>query len=415
VCDAGDAGDAEDASALDDLLDSLTDKSLLVGDTAADPARYRMLETVREYGRERLAQSGEEEVVRGRHAEYYLALAEEAKPFVEKPEPSWLDRLETEHDNLRAAMTLFAAEQGGESLDEAVRLAAALWTFWNVRGHFYEKRTWLVGLARRPSSPTAERVQLLNDAAVVVASEGDFAGARQMFTEMLAISRQSGDRRRISGALNGLTWLLSDPSIAGAQYDPVAARALAQESVAISRELSDRQDMVHSLFQLGSTARRLGDRDEARTYWLECRSLDRELGVKGGHVLRRLGDLALESGDLWAARDYFGTFLSECYEIGERWGVAWGLQGLGAVALARGEPERAARLLGAASAVRDAVDFSLSEEERASYEALRNTLQEALNESAFRAAWAQGRAMALEQAIEYALSGGTDGDLRAPP
>src|SRR6185503_3765610 len=99
------------------------------------------------------------------HADFYLALAEEAEPFLKKPEPSWLDRLETEHDNLRAALAYFATQEQPEQLD---RVAAALSTFWSFRGHLYEQRAWLVGLARRPTPPTTARAELLGEAAQIV-------------------------------------------------------------------------------------------------------------------------------------------------------------------------------------------------------------------------------------------------------
>src|SRR5262249_57020741 len=111
-----------------------------------------MLETVREYALERLRESGEEQAVRARHAGHYLALAEQAYPFREKPDPAWFDRLEVEHDNLRAALTCYGALEA--TTGRAVRLAAALATFWHHRAHLYEQRTWLVGLARRPTPPT---------------------------------------------------------------------------------------------------------------------------------------------------------------------------------------------------------------------------------------------------------------------
>jgi non-specific serine/threonine protein kinase len=384
-----------------DALASLVERSLVLAEEHLDSPRYRMLETVREYGRERLQESGEEEAVRARHAEHYLALAERARPFLDKPEPVWLDRLEAEHDNLRAALTFLAAQE--QTMDRTVRLAVALATFWHLRGNVYEQRTWLISLARRPTSPTRARAELLGEAAQVAAHDRDFAAARQMFTEALAIMRQLGDRRGIASDLNGLAWLLSESGLAGLEHDPVAARAFAAESLAMMREADDRQGMAHSLFRLGSVARQIGDHVEARACWLECRELDQELGVKGGLVLRELGELALESGDYSAARRCFETFLSERHEIGERWGVVWALRGLCELALAEGEPERAARLLGASLAVRDSFALPLTEEESAPYEATWCALREILGGTACDAARAEGLALTLEQAVEYAL------------
>src|SRR5262249_14646330 len=155
--------------------------------------------------------------------------------------------------------------------------------------------------------PTRARAELLGEAAQAVAYDRDFAGTKQMFTEALAIMRRLGDPRGVSNILNGLAFLLSEPGLAGLEYDPVAARAFAAESLAMMREAGDRQGIAHGLFRLGSIARQTGDHDEARACWLECRGLDQELGVKGGLVLLHMGDLALESSDYAAARRCFET------------------------------------------------------------------------------------------------------------
>jgi len=345
------------------------------------------------------------ETVRERHAAYYLTLAEQARPFLEKPEPAWLDRLESEHDNLRAALTYFAAQEA--MLDQAVQLAAALIPFWRARGYIYEQMTWVVGLALRPTPPTQARVHLLGQAAMAIAIDrGDFLSAKRMLTEMLQIARQLEIRVGIANALNGLAWLMNEAPSAGSEHDPVAARALAEESLAIMRELGDRQGMANALFMLGRLASGAGDHDTARTRWLECRSLDQELGVKGGLVLKSLGELALERGDYAGARDYFETFLIERHEIGEHWGIMWGLQGLSAVAWAQGEPKRAARLLGASLTVRESIAVPLSAEGYASYEARQITMREALGAAALAVAWEAGHSMTCEEAVRFALSEG---------
>jgi tetratricopeptide (TPR) repeat protein len=226
-------------------------------------------------------------------------------------------------------------------------------------------------------------------------SDGNPTLGKQCFAESLAIMRQLGDRRGIATALNGLAVLESDPN---------ASRALAEESLAIMRELGDRQGIADSLYHLGRVARNIGSHNEARAYWMEANALDEELGNRGGLVLRQLGDLALASGDHAAARRFLGRFVNERHEIRDRWSVAWGLEGIGALALAEGRPERAARILGAALALRESIANPLSDVERAPYEALRNALREAIGEPALAAAWEAGRAMTCAQAVEYALN-----------
>jgi non-specific serine/threonine protein kinase len=390
-----------------ELLGSLADKSLVLAERQATGLlRYRMLETVREYAREKLNDSGDEEEARARHADYYLTLAEQARPFLAKPEPDWLDRLETEHDNVRATLAYYSGRE--ETIDRAVWVASSLERFWNLRGHYYERRTWLVGLARRPTPRTMARAELLEGATHVIASDGDFAGAKQLLTESLAIWRELGDRIRIAGTLNGLAGLTGNPDVAGAHYDVVTARELAEEGLAIMRELGDLQGMAHSLYLLGRLARQSGDESEAHARWLECRALDREKGVKGGLVLRDLGELTLQSGDYAAARGYFQTFLSERQEVGERWGVWWSLQGLGKLSLLQGEPERAARLLGASLAVRESIAHPVSRHDRAAYARWREELQQAPDAAALSSAWEEGHAMTLEGAARYALGGTSD-------
>jgi tetratricopeptide (TPR) repeat protein len=374
------------------LLDALVDRSLVLAEEQREGLRYRMLETVREYALERLRESEEEQIVRARHAGYYLALAEQAQPFLEKPEPEWLDRLEVEHDNLRAALTCFGGRE--ERVEEMKRLVSALCPFWHNHAHFHEARTWLIPPALRPSAPTKARAELLGWAVRQFIWDGDSATARRLATERLAIYRQLGDRPGVASALTGLVWL---------EGDPLAARALAEESLSIVRELDDRHGIAQSLYLLGHLAREAGNHEEARAHWRECQSLDEEVGVKGGRVLFALGELALQSGDYAPARRFITRFVAERREIGDRWNVAQGVLHLGALAQSEGEVERAARLIGASFALRDSLALQLSSEERAIYERMRSALREALDEPAVAAAWEAGRAMTYTQAVEYAL------------
>lgn len=384
-----------------DLLTSLTNKSLVVAETGETSVRYRLPETVREYALERLRERKEERTARDRHAEHYLALAEKAYPFVEKRELSWLDLLETEHDNLRAALTYY--ETGEEHIENTVRLVTALAPFWPTRAHYYEQRTWLLRLASRATSPTKARAELLRWAAGLFDDHKDFAQAKQMLTERLAIVRQLGHQQEIARALNSLAGLISHPRLAGPEYDSITARALVEESLAIARELGDQQGTVSVLYMLGHLAQQIGDNREARTRWMECDALDQELGNKGGYVLWVLGELALESGDYAEARRFFGRYMTDHYELGIRWSVAWAFSAFCAVAIAEGEAERAAQLLGASIAGCESF-CPLTADERARYEALQNAVREAIGESALSAAEAEGRALTLELAMRLALS-----------
>jgi tetratricopeptide (TPR) repeat protein len=312
-----------------------------------------------------------------------------------------LERLEIEHDNLRSALACFTGQEA--TIEKAARIALAVTKFWNIRTFFYEQRIWLAGLARHPALSMETRALLLEQSAGVLLVLGDYAGARQMFADSLEIMRELNDPRGISGALNGLAWLTSEPDLTGLQYDLVAAKALAEESLAIMREQGDRDGTAQALFRLGCILRQMEDRDAARTCWLECHELDRELGVIGGLVLQYLGELVLANGDYAEARYYFETFLAERYEIGERWGVVWGLQGLCGLALAEGELERAAQLLGAYPAICESF-ARLTAEDRAKCEALASSLREDLSSETFERCCKQGAAMTIPEAVAFALN-----------
>ena len=258
-----------------------------------------------------------------------------------------------------------------------------------------ERRTWLLGLSTRPTPPTEARAQVLAIAGWMLDSvDGNTTLGKQFFAESLAIMQQVGHRKGIADALNGLAVLESDAN---------RSLALAEQSVAIMRELDDRLGLADSLYYMGRIGRQRGDFDLARACWIEVNALNEEMGIQGGLVLWHLGDLALASGDQAAARHFFGRFVTERHAIGDRWALAWGLRGMSALALAEGQPERAAELLRAALALKESLASPLKDAERAPYEALRSALRESLGESALRALWAKGRIMTPEEAVQYAL------------
>jgi tetratricopeptide (TPR) repeat protein len=371
---------------------ALVDKSIVLAEEQPGSPRYRMLETVREYALEKLRESGEEQTLRARHAGHYLALAEQARPFLAKPEPAWLERLGGEHSNLRAALTYFAAQE--DQTDKAVRLTAALDVFWSLRGHMHERRTWLVRLSTFQTPPTEARAQVLAVTGWLLESSGDPMQGKQFFAESLTIMEQLGHPKGIADALNGLAVLESDAN---------EARDLAEKSVAILRALGDRQGLADSLYHRGRVARQIGDLDLARVCWMEANALNEAMGMKGALVLWRLGDLALASGDPVAARHFFGRFVSERHEIGDRWSVAWGLRGFSALALAEGHLERASRILGSSLALKESMTLFLSDVERAPYEALREALRKVASETVVVSAYEAGRVMTYEQGLEFAL------------
>ncbi len=248
--DAAEAvGDGPDV--LDDLA-TLVDKSLVLADRSGPATRYRLLETLRQYGAERLVGAAEEPAARARHLAWACALAEEAGARLDGPEQGrWLDRLRAEEDNLRAALDWAAEHPSG---DEGLRAAGALWQFWQVRGHPEEGGRRLRALldASRDAAP-AVRAKALTSAAVLSLSvhpmpEAVADDVRCLFEEAMAIRRALGDQRGVASALHGLGGLHFR------RDEPDAGRACFEETLAIGRELGDTQLVAGSLNNLANLA-----------------------------------------------------------------------------------------------------------------------------------------------------------------
>lgn len=256
---------------------ALVDKSLLQPEEGVhDEPRFRTLETIREFGLECLTAHGEMQVVRRAHAGYYLALAETAEPHLTGPDQAvWLDRLEAEHDNLRAALS-WAAESG--AVEEGLRLAGALCQFWLARSHLREGREYLVRLLplARTSIPTAARAKVLTGAGHLAHNQGDYAAARALFEESLALWREIGNKRGIASALNDLGWM------AWRQGDYAAAQVLSAESLALWQELGEKQGIATALTNLGWLAHHQGDYAAARALFEETLALRRVLEDERG-------------------------------------------------------------------------------------------------------------------------------------
>jgi predicted ATPase/Tfp pilus assembly protein PilF len=328
-----------------DVLDgvsSLVDKSLLRplpqslpdagrGEGWGSESRFMMLETIREYGLERLAESGEEEAIRRNHVNFFLALAEEAEPELQRPnQVAWLDRLEVEHNNLRAAL--------GWSLDgeaeAGLRLAGALPRFWSMRGYLIEGRGWLErALEKSSSAPKAVWVKVLYGAGFLAFQQGDWAVARPRLEQSLAIYRELGDRRDIAGAVISLGYMALN------QDDIGSARSRFEESVTIYRELGDKYGIANALTRLAFAALLQGDLAYARSRNEEILEIWRELGDKAGiaESLRGLGDVACEQSDYASALSLYEESLSLLREVDNKEGIALSLTCLGKVAHAQGD------------------------------------------------------------------------------
>lgn len=423
-----------------DLLTSLVDKSLVMAEAQAQTTRYRLMETVRQYSRDRMVENNEERRVRARHRDYFLMLAEEIKPkLIGSEQAHWLEVLEGEHDNLRLALT-FCLEDPEES-EAGLHLAAALARFWQIRGHLSEGRQHLtVALSRGEGNPYQKaRGDALNGAGGLAWVQGDYAAARTLYEESLAIRRELGDKESIAGSLNNLGLIAKEQGnyavahslyeaalelnrelgnrsweainlnnlglVAQEQGDYATARALLLQSLATRRVLEDRWGIASCLGNLGIVAQEQGDYTAARTLQEESLAIYRELGDRWdiAIALSDLGFIAKEQGDYALARALAEESLTICLELGNRKDVALCLELYAALAQQEQQPERAAHLWGAATALREAIGIlrttSLQEKHAPQIAQARS----ALGEATFAAAFEAGRAMTLEQAVKYVL------------
>ena len=390
----------EDSEILD-LLTSLADKSLIGVDEQHGVTRFRLLETVRQYARDRLMESGEIGRWRDRHLAYFLALAEEAEPHLrDADQQAWLDGLDTEHDNLRSALA-WSSAAGGDTAS-GLRLASALWWFWNVRGHLTEGRSWLSGLlAAEPSSQfPAIRADALLGASVLAAQQDDYRVARALCEESLAICRGLGDQRGIARSLNNLGNLAHD------EGDYSSARARYEECLAMLREQGDQRGIIGALSNLGNLARKQGDYAAARLLQEEGLAYFRKLGVRRGIAawLHNLAGVDYDQGDNPSARAKWQESLALFRELGDRRNIAETLEGLADVAFALAEHSKAAHIWGAAQRLRKEIGAPLPPGERTRYNRQVVAARTAIDDdTAFNRAWQEGGAMTLQQAIEYAL------------
>ncbi len=319
-----------------EYLEELRACSLILAEESADGAgamRFRMLETLREYAREQLSPK-EQAALSQRHAEHYLALAEEAEPKLGGPEQVvWLDRLETEHDNLRAALHWYMiAESGAEA---GLRLAAALGRVWYKRGYWSEGRARLREVLARAEAAgrTAVRATALSRAGSLASGQGDYAAARALHEESLAIRQELGDQRGIAVSLHGLGL------VAYYQARFAAAGALLEESLAIRRDLEEKQGIAASLTDLGVVAYHQGDYEAAHSVWEESLAIQREAGDRPGiaESLVHMGTLAIVKGDYARARGLVEESLAAARESGEKPRIAWSLNEAGNVAFCQGD------------------------------------------------------------------------------
>ena len=426
-----------------DLLDgmaSMVDKSLIQQvEQANGESRFVMLETIREYAREKLKASLEEAPTRRAHAAYCLVLAEEeATEHGGAEGTEWLERFALEYDNFRAGLE-WLTETGDAAW--GLRLGTALFRFWETHGYLAEGRDTLGKLLKLAgaAAPTKARARALFAAGVLAHEQGDYASAEKLISESQGIARQLGDNTGVAVSLNALA------VFARGQGNVATARALFEESLSLWRELGDLKAVARAISNLANVVELQGDYDRARSLYAEGLSIFRGLGDRTGVAwsLNCQGDVARNQGDSAAARTLYEEGLAIFRELGDRWGIAGTLADLGSLAREqrdcptahslyreslrifqeledkRGiarllecfacsasvqlQAERSLRLAGAAAALRQNIGAPLTPAEQAKLEAILDRARRALTNTSSTTAWLEGWAMPVERAIEEVL------------
>ena len=460
-----------------DLLARLVDKSLVIVDAqSSGEARYHMLETMRQYAFDKLLESGEGDAVRERHLVFYLKLAEATEPqWADSAEPQlagdsrriWLDRMESDHDNCRAALEWSSDESRVES---GLRLASAMNVFWRLRGYWGEgyQRLFQVLKTKGAERRTLARARALSAAGTAAYGLGHLEESRALFEESIAILREAGAAGRplLESTLVQFAWLLIFSAELATAYacaqealqlirasgdggalapalealgniwvwrnDFETARQLLEEAgnyalgnlgiayinlgelqkathcferkMVIARETGSKSGLAPSLTWLGHIARLRGQTAEAEALLTEATEVSRELGYALYLVtaLVLLGRLQIEQGDLPQAEKTVKESLRLVSQSRQRIFIPWSLEALAFVCAAANNPRPAARLLGASEAVRRTFGAPLEPMERPDYDKYLGAVRTQLNQATFRAVWAEGRALTMEQALTEA-------------
>jgi predicted ATPase/DNA-binding XRE family transcriptional regulator len=393
-----------------ETMASLVDNSLLVsvGDTTSESEepRFMMLEMIREYAAEKLQSDGETEEMHRAHAMYYLALAEAAQPETSpRMFDEWLAVLEREHDNLRAALRWAIRHR---EVDVGARLGLMMWRFWSEQFHLGEGRRWLEAVLElgepeggvAQPTPTARRWAFLHLIAGIMASgQGDYDRAVALCEESLALYERMGHRKGTSGPLRELG------VVAYHRGDYDRAVRLSEQALQVTREFGSIFGAGLATCSLADALRAKGDLEGARTLLVESLTLLRRkpypLRVANAlaNTLARLGSIECELGRDERAFELYGESLRLGRQFGFVHHVVGPLEGMARVAVVRGRPEHAARLLGTSAALRDEMGVPLTLVERTDHDYAVNRACTELRVKAFEVAWAEGYAMSLEEAI----------------
>jgi predicted ATPase/DNA-binding CsgD family transcriptional regulator len=383
-------------------LSALVDHSLVLQVEQADgTTRLGMLETIRAFGLEQLAAHDAGDATRDRHAEYFLRLAEEAESQLDGPATrAWLDRLERERDNLRAALNWF--RECGD-VERGLQLAGSLRDFWFMCGYLSEGMSHARAFLDLPGATAAMPARVTALAAIGWLSMwmGDYQRATQLSEEGLAGAQRLGEQRAVPFLL------LSLGMSAQLQGDVERARSCWERCRALARDLGDTPNLVRSTNHLGNLARLEGDGGLAASRFEEGLALARAAGLRQecGLSLLQLGILAEQQDDYRRAAAFYRESLANFLDLRMQWGVARLVERLAGIARAEGKMARSAHLYAAASVLRERIGWSwpIMAEHRNDYDRSIAIVRATLGDETFEAAWAEGQIKAIEEVIAEAL------------
>ncbi|HEY7873649.1 MAG TPA: tetratricopeptide repeat protein [Actinomycetota bacterium] len=381
------------------LICSLVEKSLLVQQMMpSGEARFYQLGTVRQYALELLIESGERDELRRRHGEYYKDLALQAEKELRGPnQVIWVEALEAEYDNLRAALA-WAEDQDDPEL--LLQLTASAWAFWQVRGHLSETARWASkALGKGQTSESRARAEVLRAAGRVAHSRGDLERGKALYEEALEVWAKIGDDSGVGMSLKDLGNL----AIEHDEYEN--ARTLYEQSLALHRRAGNRVEEAATLNNLGVVGRLQENWDAAVDELTQSLELFRQIGDQQGtaRCLLNLGGAYLGSGDAHKAGVLSRESLVLWRELGGKWDIVDCFEDMGSIAARTDRPADAARLYGAGDALREIVGATPSPFEQALMDQHLDRAKEALGEDGFRKAWDEGRSMSFDDAVDYAL------------
>ena len=430
-----------------DLLTQLVNKSLVVMEQG-DDTRYRLLETIRQYARDKLLESGEGEEVRNKHLHYFLELAETAEPNLERfGYLQWATKLNAEYDNLRAALEWGLAKD----IEAALRFVGALPFFWMTQGYSAEGNRWALEVLEKAKLRAVREIDMTNEQLNVRARAylalsrmatdlGDNETTRSTAIESIALAQKSGNQQTLSYALAQLAsgkanlgevaeaYALAQEALAIAReqgnspafgyslvmmgqltaifkQDPEGALAYGEKAIAVSEAGGNRWGRAMTIFGLGFFAKTTGDYDQARSRFRTCLPVFLEFGDKHriNMIRSELAHIEREQGQFNQAMPKYRETILEWQRLGHRAAIANQLECFAFIAKAQEQPERAAKLFGAAESLREKINIAMTPQERSEYDPEIADLRANTDEKVFASHWAEGRSLTMERAVEFAL------------